>query len=308
MNDKYKRQVSFLLKVIPEVGKEKNFALHGGTAINMFHQNMPRLSVDIDLTYIPFTEIRENDLHEIRTILARIKSRLQKTIPSIHFEDQIRAEEELKLICIFSGAMIKIEVNQINRGVIDEPVIFVLCEKAQVLFDTFCEVQLVPKSQLWGGKIIAALDRQHPRDIFDIRGLMNKDGYSDEIQTGFLFCLLSSKRPIHEILNPILINHQVVFTSQFNGMTDEPFLYDEFEEVRNNLINTVNQRLTLQDKKFLLDFAKAEPIWDRFDYSMFPGIKWKLLNIRNLKNSNYTKFLKQINSLEIVLYQNDLKI
>lgn len=53
INDTYKKQVELLLKTLPEVAKETCFALHGGTAINLFIRNMPRLSVDIDLTYLP---------------------------------------------------------------------------------------------------------------------------------------------------------------------------------------------------------------------------------------------------------------
>lgn len=53
MEEAYKKQVSLLLDVLPEVAKENCFALHGGTAINLFVRSMPRLSVDIDLTYVP---------------------------------------------------------------------------------------------------------------------------------------------------------------------------------------------------------------------------------------------------------------
>lgn len=64
IEQKYKRQVNLLLKVLPEVSKESNVALHGGTAINLFVRNMPRLSVDIDLTYIPI-ESRKISLEKI---------------------------------------------------------------------------------------------------------------------------------------------------------------------------------------------------------------------------------------------------
>lgn len=52
MNEAYKRQVKLLLDVLPEIAKEDCFAMHGGTAINLFLQDMPRLSVDIDLAYV----------------------------------------------------------------------------------------------------------------------------------------------------------------------------------------------------------------------------------------------------------------
>ena len=116
MKDIYKKQVSLLLDILPEVAKEEVFALHGGTAINLFYLNMPRLSVDIDLSYIPASENRNVDLGNIRSALERLKERLRKQIPIISFSDPIRAGEDLKLLCTTSDAMVKIEVNQINQG------------------------------------------------------------------------------------------------------------------------------------------------------------------------------------------------
>lgn len=52
MNEAYKKQAELMLSVLPEVAKEQCFAMHGGTAINLFVRDMPRLSVDIDLTYV----------------------------------------------------------------------------------------------------------------------------------------------------------------------------------------------------------------------------------------------------------------
>lgn len=127
MKDVYKKQVSLLLDILPEIAKEEVFALHGGTAINLFCLNMPRLSVDIDLTYIPASDNRNADFQNIRSALERIKDRLKKLIPEISFADPIRAEAELKLICTTSEAMVKIEVNQINRGTIAETELKVLC-------------------------------------------------------------------------------------------------------------------------------------------------------------------------------------
>ena len=153
MKDTYKKQVSLLLEILLEVAKEDAFALHGGTAINLFCLNMPRLSVDIDLTNIPVSENRDVDLQNIRSALERIKERLIKRIPAIRFSDPVRTEEELKLICTTSDALVKIEVNQINRGVIAATDLVVLCDKAQQSFDKFCEVRTVSQKQLWGGSL-----------------------------------------------------------------------------------------------------------------------------------------------------------
>ena len=298
MKDAYKKQVSLLLDILPEITKEDVFALHGGTAINLFCLNMPRLSVDIDLTYIPASNNRGVDLQNIRLALERIKKRLTKRIPIIKFADPIRADEELKLICTTQDAMVKIEVNQINRGIISDTELMILCDKAQETFDKFCEVRMVSRKQLWGGKINAALDRQHPRDLFDIQNLLKEVGYSTDIKEGFIFFLLCGKRPIHELLNPQSVNQSAVFESQFQGMTDSRFGLDEYQNTREQFIDIINKSLTLEDKKFLIAFSKGEPDWSKKDYSKFPAVKWKLLNINKLKDTNPQKHQEQVEALK----------
>ena len=298
IRDSYKKQVSLLLDILPEIAKEDVFALHGGTAINLFSLNMPRLSVDVDITYIPASENRDTDLQNIRVSLKRIKERLEKQIPNISFPDLNRAEEELKLLCATPDASVKVEVNQINRGIIAKTELAVLCDKAQETFDKFCEVRMVSSKQLWGGKINAALDRQHPRDLFDIKNLINEVGYSTDIKEGFLFFLLCGKRPIHELLHPNYIDQSAIFENQFNGMTDYSFGEDDYKATREQLIRMINESFTTEDKDFLLSFAKGEPDWTIVDYSKYPAIRWKLLNINKLKESNPLKYAEQVNAVK----------
>ena len=56
MNDVYRKKVELLLRILPFVTDEECFAVHGGTAINLFVKNLNRLSVDIDVTYIPLED------------------------------------------------------------------------------------------------------------------------------------------------------------------------------------------------------------------------------------------------------------
>ncbi len=151
----YRQQVSLLLSVLPEVAKEKSFALHGGTAINLFIRDMPRLSVDIDLTYLPIEE-RETSLRNIADALQRIKANIEKVIPGVRITPRLDAG---KLQVSSSGIDIKVEVNLVNRGTLAEPQNMPLCEKAQTTFEAFCVMPVVPSGQLFGGKIVAALDR-----------------------------------------------------------------------------------------------------------------------------------------------------
>jgi len=303
MDLRIRNQVSLLLRILPEIAREKNFALHGGTAINLFYHDMPRLSVDIDLTYLPFGT-RAADLAQIRRNLLLISERLVKTIPDIRVKAPVEVDDDMKLYCSIPGALVKVEVNTINRGVAGVPELRTLCHGAQELFDSFCEIQVVPDGQLFGGKIVAALDRQHPRDLFDVKKMLENTGYTEKIHHGFLFCLLGSKRPIHEILKPLPINQSPVLESQFSGMTDETFTYNEYDAIRTKLIQVINQNLGKKDNDFLISFKEGVPDWniDAFtDFRKFPAIQWKLQNIQKLKQQNPQKHKIQLEALKRVL-------
>ncbi len=281
----YRQQVSLLLSVLPEVAKEKSFALHGGTAINLFIRDMPRLSVDIDLTYLPI-ENRDTTLKNIAAGLLRIKQGIEKVIPSVRITPRLDAG---KLQVSANNVDIKIEVNLVNRGTLAEPKEMTLCENAQTVFEAFCVVPTVPIGQLFGGKIVAALDRQHPRDLFDVKYLLEAEGFTNEIKEGFLLCLLCSDRPISEVIRPNFQDQRSAHANQFAGMSDESFSYEDFEATRLKLVETVNAALTEEDKAFLLSVKDANPEWNIYDFQRFPSINWKLQNIQKLKSSNPEK-------------------
>lgn len=295
----YKNQVNLLLAVIPEVNKEKCFALHRGTAINLFIRNMPRLSVDIDLTYVPIEE-REVSVRKINEALIRIKASIESIVPAVGIT---HLPSVLKLLISTKNASIKLEVNQIKRGVFAPPFEAILCETAQNEFDTFCTVPIVPIGQLYGGKICAALARQHPRDLFDVKFLLDNEGFSEEIKKGLLLCLLGSDRPIHEIISPNLTDQRSALEKQFEGMTEEPFTYDDFEETLIRLISTIQEHLTEYDREFLLGIKRLEPDWSQYPFQDFPSVRWKLMNIKALKEKNGKKYKDHYNALVQSLLQ-----
>ncbi len=277
-----------MLTILPFVSKEKNFALHGGTAINLFQFNMPRLSVDVDLTYIPIQD-RDTSLTSIKQSLDFIKRALEQAYPEMSVEHKKR---ESKLIIT-------------NKKAYTLPEIKKLCIEAQEEFELFCEIQVVEKGHLFGGKICAALDRQHPRDLFDISNMLKKESFSETIKKGFIFYLICSNRPIAEMLKPHNKDQRGVFEKQFLGMTNEPFSYEEYEEVRSLLIKTIHQALTNADKVFLLSIEMGKPNWHIYDFKDFPAVQWKLMNVERLIVENPEKHLAQIAVLRAVLSGND---
>ena len=298
VNRIYEKQVRLLLDVLPEVARELCFALHGGTAINLFVRDMPRLSVDIDLTYVPI-ENRSSSLQHIGEALERIKRSIEVTIPQVHVSHK---KDIGKLLISRQGSNIKIEVNLVGRGTMSPPAKRPLCDKAQMEFDVFCAVPIVPLGQLYGGKVCAALDRQHPRDLFDVKYLLENEGFSDEVKRGFLLCLLGSDRPLNEVIAPNFQDQRSALSNQFAGMTNQAFTYDDYEVVRTTLVQTIRGSLTEEDKRFLLSVNNLTPDWNVYDFERFPSVQWKLQNLRTLKESNSYKYLKQYEDLEAKLY------
>lgn len=294
MNDIYRRQVALLIRVMPLIFKIKDFAVHGGTAINLFHRNLPRYSVDIDVTYIPL-EDRETSLKNINSHLSSLKIAIEKAVPGIRVTHK---PDVWKLQCAKDGTTIKIEVNGTKRGIIGNIEKIQLCEKAKQEFGMTCYANIVSWGQLFGGKIAAALSRQHPRDLFDCRGITPED--FQVVKDGFMLCLLGSDKPIIESLQPNPIDQRDALANQFDGMTDEPFSYDDYQSSRANLIEVVNNGFTDEDKDFLISFEEGTPNWNKCcagDLSEYPSVKWKLMNLEKLKSKNPAKHKEGIDKL-----------
>ncbi len=293
MNNLYKEQVRLLLRILPVIYREEDFAVHGGTAINLFIKNLPRYSVDVDLTYIPIGS-REESLAEVDKKLAAISQQIQRAVPELN----IRPVPN-KLFCTVGRSTVKIEVNGIKRGIIGPTIEMPLCDKAQTEFGMYCKARIVPMGQLYGGKIAAALSRQHPRDLFDYN-YMDTDKIVD-LKRGFMFALLGSDKPFIESLSPNVINQHEALENQFRGMTDVPFTYENYESTREQLIKFVNEMLNEEDKSFLISFEEDNPQWESSaynDFMEFPSVQWKLQNVNKLKTQNPTKHLQEVNKLK----------
>ena len=304
IDPKYKAQVDLLLQTIPYVAKETIFALKGGTAINLFVRSMPRLSVDIDLTYLPIDD-RETALKNISDGLARIKTDLERSIPRISVTAASREGQDVKINCQLPGAQIKIEVNTTTRGSIHPTRLMRVHDSVESAFGRFAAIHVVSMAELYGGKICAALDRQHPRDLFDVRLLQDNEGFTDDIKDGFLVALISHMRPISEVISPMFIDQQQAFETQFSGMASIPFSYDDYEWTRVQLVGQVQSKLTNSDRQFLMSFKDGNPDWEKLSVKNvqdLPAVQWKLQNIERLKHDNPRKHQEMVSVLESVLF------
>jgi len=299
--ESYRKQVELLLHVLPYVAEVECFVLKGGTAINLFHDNMPRLSVDIDLTYVPM-EDRKTAMAGITAGLDRIKEALAKSGRAIETTIAPQSDgQESKLLCRSADAQIKVEVNTTIRGCLQPPENKPVVRAVQEEFGLFAAINVVARGELYGGKICAALDRQHPRDLFDVHQLFEKSGITEDIKLGFIAMLAGHNRPVHEMLNPNYQDQRQLFESRFEGMTLAPFTYDDFEATRERLIGDINAVLSEQDRQFLMGLTAGEPDWSLYPIAgleHMSAIKWKLLNIQRLKKDNPDKLVDMLSALQ----------
>jgi predicted nucleotidyltransferase component of viral defense system len=279
----YREQVSLLLRVLPIVGREAVFALKGGTAINLFVRDLPRLSVDIDLTFLPLME-RTDALTGIRDALQRIAGGIKRQIRGVTVNTSPRIDAP-KLVVSASGVVIKVEPNATLRGSVYPPGVRRTTPAVEAEFEQAISVSVVSEADLYGGKLVAALDRQHPRDLFDTKLLLDADGFTDEVRTAFVVYLASHSRPIAEILNPGLKPLKKVFDGEFAGMTRLQVTCRELEDTRAQLINRVQSDLTQREREFLLSLKSAQPRWELMPVphlAQMPAIRWKLKNVEQL--------------------------
>ena len=296
--NKFFPETKLMLQSIPFCLEEESFALKGGSAINFFFRDMPRLSVDIDLTYLPI-EPRKESVENIESALKRISQNIEEKLPGANVQEgKIKNPDMInKLFVSNAGAQIKIEPNFIIRGTAFPTEERVLSSKAQEAFELFVEARTVSFADAFGGKICAALDRQHPRDLFDIKFLLDNEGITEQIRKGFLVYLISHDRPMHESLNPIMKEFKDVYESEFQGMTQEKVSYDELVEVRSTLVSRIRKIITPDEKDFLLSFKNGEPDWKLLGIDgieNLPAVQWKLINIRKMDEAKRVKFLEKV--------------
>lgn len=292
----YLQQVRLLLRVLPLVDKQSCFALKGGTAINLFVRDLPRLSVDIDLVYLP-VEDRATSLARIQRALDEIAAAIQSNIRGASVTKAYHQKPDaLRLLVDQDGVRIKVELSPVLRGTVYEPQRLEVTERVERELG-YAEVRVVHLADLYAGKICAALDRQHPRDLFDVQLLLDNEGLTEEIRKATLVYLISHSRPIAELLQPSLSELSGLYHGEFMGMTaNSPSLAD-LEITRARLIATLNSEITDNERDFLLSFKQAQPQWQLLALTgvqQLPAVRWKLQNIKQMESRAHGRALEKL--------------
>lgn len=289
---RYHEQVSLLVSLLPFLNDEPCFALKGGTAINLFVQPFPRLSVDVDLAYLPL-EPRTEALRRCREALQRLAQAFNTQLPSVQASLQDNRRDELRILVSRGRSQVKVEVSPVLRGTLHPPQTRDIVEVAEDEYG-FATVQVVSLPDLYGGKICAALDRQHPRDLFDVKLLLDQGDLDRYVFEGFLVYLLGHPRPLKEVLNPRLQPLERIYHQEFVGMAHSDIPLSELEAARRELLLRLGQLITDEDVRFLLSFKRGVPEWQRLSLSgvdRLPAVRWKLANIAKMSPEKHQQSL-----------------
>ena len=290
------RQAALVVQVLPHVARREEFALKGGSAINMFLRDLPRLSVDIDLTYLPFTP-RKEALPAIRRGLDAVGMDLRAAIPGIGVQTtDPSATDALRLTLALDGCRIKIEVSPVARGVVWPTE---MREVVAMVEDRlgYSENRLLSFNDLFAGKMCAALDRQHPRDLFDIALLLDHEGIGRELLKTFLVYLIGHNRPIAELLAPRHRDIAALYDGEFKEMTREPVPLQTLLDARERLVADLHAALTEEDRAFLLSVKGREPDWSLIDLpgiADLPAVRWKLVNLDRMSEAKHAAALDRL--------------
>lgn len=300
MIDRYVDQARLLIDVLPHIAQEEGFALKGGTAINLFYRDMPRLSVDIDLTYLP-VEDRAPSLRHIDEALDRIAGAVSRRRPRY----QVRrlaggGNTDTRIMIRDGGSQIKIETSPVTRGAVLPPVTMTACRTVIDRFG-FVETTVLSFQDLYGGKLHAALDRQHPRDLFDVKLLYENEGLTEDIFRVFMVYVAGSSRPMHELLAPGALPPGDLYGDELAGMTRDGVSKRALDATRLRLHADIRQRLTGDIAAFLLSVHDSRPAFDLIGFpeaERLPAVRWKLANVRKLARENPEKHFVQRKALE----------
>ena len=298
------RQAELLLQLLPFFSGEDIFALKGGTAINFFIRDLPRLSVDIDLAYLPIND-RKKAIAEISTVLEKTAELISQRLATLQIEKKYLAASQLTVALLIKreDVSVKIEPNLVIRGAVFPNEKRVLCDKAEILFEQSVTTNTLSFADIYAGKICAALDRQHPRDLFDIKLLLEDEGLTDEIRKAFIVYLISHPRPIVELLDPNFIDISQTYENEFRGMTTEDISLKDLIQTRTTLVGLIKEKLTTNERRFILSVKQRKPQWSLLGIEHtpdLPAVKWKMINLRQMDSSKHQKAVKRLqNFLEL---------
>ena len=282
-DSRYRDRVQLLVDILPVLAREPRFALKGGTAINLFEQDLPRLSVDIDLTWLPVNSFAEDS-----ALITAALETLAETLRARPLRLRVQASVKQKgrgvtrLVVSRGRARVQIETTPVMRGTVHPVREMTVRPPVEEAFG-FASAQVLDFADLYAGKLAAALSRQHPRDLFDVGLLLDDERADLSLWRTFLVYLTCSPKPAWEILLPSEPkDFHNIFDTHFQGMTAEPISADQLLDSRARLLTRIAGWLDGPSRDFLWSVENEQPDFGLIGLPQaraLPGVRRKLHNL-----------------------------
>jgi len=293
-----------LVQLVPRVFTSERLALKGGTAINLYLDEAPRLSVDLDLVFTQIGLPRDVALGMINDEMRRIAAELASD--GLDVSSAVAAElGETGLLASNGRVQVKVETNMVFGGTLLPATIMNLSPGAQQWLAREAPARVLNPAEVYAGKFMAALDRQHPRDLYDVWRLYQRGPIDPQIISAFVIYLCGHNRPPHEVLDSperLLVED---YTRSLVGMIrgEIPSL-DALVASRAQLRTDILNGLQPSDRAFLVEFFAGDPDWSLLAFphaSDLPALQWKQRNLEIFRARRPHDFAAQYEALARLL-------
>jgi hypothetical protein len=208
---------------------------------------------------------------------------------------------DTKLIVATDTSQVLIEVNAVFRGTLLPVERRRLSPRTAERFSVELELPILTPDELYASKLVAAMDRQHPRDLFDVWQLYESGGITDAMVECFVTYLAGHNRPTHEVVFGNNRDISIDYQGGFVGMTEEEVSLSMLLETRERLRQELPARMTRQQRQFLVGLAHARPDWSLLQCkhaAELPALRWKLSNLETFRQRRPADFKRQAQLLE----------
>ena len=222
-----------------------------------------------------------------------------RPIPGVKIQKAHEQSDTLRILVTLADVRVKIELSPVIRGTVFKAERMSVCELVEEEFG-YAEMQVASYPDLYAGKICAALDRQHPRDLFDVKQMFENEGFTNDLRKTFIVFLISHFRPMSELLDPHRKDIRDIYANEFVQMAEVDVPVEELEKTREQLISAIHQDMTADEKKFLISFKSKNPDWNLLgienqeEVASLPSVRWKMQNIIGMPEIKHVAALQKL--------------
>ncbi len=261
-----------------------DFALKGGTALNLYGLNMPRLSLDVDLVFLP--EVKAEEASWLQgEALFQFQKLIEQRLPDAEVMSRLDSAQNINALVVrLRRIETAVELVPTTRGHLYPLEKKNLCALGRIYWHHPLPAQLVSWAEVCAGKFMARLERQKARDLMDCDNILKLGPIDDQIRLAFLVEILGRGMPTVRMNSQNLVETiwfplspadlwtgeprpvDRVDWSSLTRLVAKPMLRSELDSVQDVLRQELLVKMPAYHKDFLLMWVRGTPHWSLLDY------------------------------------------